>query len=180
MGIYDQTYKTIINRLLPPDKRGKGIIAYLTDLLSPLQQVHDDVFVDGNLSGGVVYRTDTLQKAHYNAQKIVFEKVLNKRFSVTSAPFIYIDLIRNAAQFNYFFNESEARPVYMYNEGELPDQPLYMWNESEIIPNYSFIIYVPTALWTTLGANDTIREGYVRAVADSYNIDGIGYLILEY
>lgn len=46
MGIYDFNLAAFGQRMLPPDKRGTGLFAYLKNLLVPLQWDHDLRFTD--------------------------------------------------------------------------------------------------------------------------------------
>jgi len=117
------------------------------------------------------------ERVRYNAQKILFEYALNKYFRVTVTPFIYIQ--NNAIKSkNFILYTTEPNASVLVTTPSAASTFLYP--TFTLTPQFNFTIYVPTALWTTLGSSDTIRDAVVRAQADKYNVYGMIYNILPY
>lgn len=144
MGIYSITYKDFVIDQLPVDKRNLVNIAYFTALLKPVETVHNDTFGP--------YRDDIIERSKQNGQRILFESILNAKFGVVSAPFIYIDNNGDNVTPAILFNESEGlQPAILFNESE-GQTPFFMVNESEMSTNRSFVVFVPIAVFTAVGS----------------------------
>lgn len=143
MSIYNITYKDFVIDQLPVDKRELVNVAYLTALLKPLETVHLDTFGP--------FRDQVVKKSKQNSQKILLESILNEKFGVVSAPFIYIDNSGDNIAPGVFFNEAEGLPpVFMFNISE-GQPPKFLNNESEVSLNRNFVVFVPLAVFTAVG-----------------------------
>ena len=136
-SIYDLTYEKQIKRLIPPHKRKPKRIAWIRDLLTPLQWLRDQVFN--------IYRPDVVERAKYNAQTIVFEEILNKKFDAMLKR-IYIVNFYNTLIYSYFYKISENKPNYFYKISE--NKPFYLFKLSEFMIDFDFIVHSPAALST--------------------------------
>ena len=166
MSVYNINYSDFVDNQLPPDKRGIVTKAYLTALLVTLEEVHIDTFGP--------YRDDVIKRSKQNGQRILFESVLNETFGVVSAPFIYIDNTGDNITPALFHNISEGLdPVILFNISEA-QPPLYLNNVSEVSANRNFIVYVPSAVFATFGA-DAIEEEVDRLKPYSTNYTIITY-----
>tara|TARA_R110000796_G_scaffold55294_4_gene128861 strand:- start:196 stop:696 length:501 start_codon:yes stop_codon:yes gene_type:complete len=143
MSIYNITFRDFVIDQLPVDKREPVNIAFFTALLKPLETLHESTFN--------AYRTDIIGRSKQNGQRILFESILNTNFGVNSAPFIYIDNSGDNITPLSFYNQAEGlAPTYLYNITE--GQPsLFFNNVSEVSSNRDFIVYVPTAVYSTAG-----------------------------
>ena len=166
MSIFDVTYKDYVSEYLPPDKREPVTQAYFTALLSALQTLHNDTYLN--------FKPFVEDLSKQNAQRILFESILNSTFGVTSAPLIYIDNTGNDITPLILFNEGEGLvPTYFFNEGE-PGGPVYLRNEGEITNNKTFIVFVPLAVYTAVG------EPQIEKEVDRLKILGTNYTIQTY
>lgn len=148
-----------INRMLPPFLRQPKTFQYLHSLLRPLQTFRD----------GLVFTYQPLleQKARYNSQVIVFEKVMNTELNTSG---IYIN---TAGRVNrvYFFNHVELFPRYIFNNSE--GKPLYLGNKVEYNPAFDFTVNAPQAVYNT-------SYDRLKGVIEKYKLVGVNYQILPY
>lgn len=108
----------------------------------------------------------------YNSQKMTFEWALNRWFICSG---IYIE--NQSLSFSGFL---------MGNSGEYSStlvnisNPSYLMNSFTISTDFSFIIYVPLAVFNSLGNSDIERENIIRSFADNYVLAGMLYDVLPY
>ena len=165
MSIYDLDFSIFANEFLPPDKRGTVQNAWQTALLTPGQQLHDEIFS--------TYRPDVIARSKHNGQKVIMEAVLNETFNITALPFIYIDNTGDDIRPQTFFNQSEGYPpVILYNESE--GTPFYFNNKSESQQNNDFKVYVPAAVYAANG------EARIAAEVDRLRPYSTNYTIISY
>ncbi|RKR83174.1 hypothetical protein BDD43_3376 [Mucilaginibacter gracilis] len=139
-------------------------LAWLTALVSPLEQTRDDVFI--------TFRNEAIEKARYNCQTIILQSILNKVFNTGNKTDIYIKNSDEFTEHTNLFNEAEGYPaIYLYNEGE--GRPIYLFNESEFEQVYDFVVYVPTAIYNA-------SLDVLKAWIDKYKFSGINYNIIAY
>jgi len=158
-SIYDLTYEKQIKRLIPPHKRKPKRIAWIRDLLTPLQWLRDQIFD--------IYRPDVVERTKYNAQTIVFEEILNKKFDAILKR-IYIVNFYNTLIYTYFYKKSENKPVYFYKKSE--NKPVYLFKKSEFLIDFDFIVHCPVGLST--------QDKIIRAIIDKYKIVGTNYTVI--
>lgn len=140
--IYDINYTDFVKDYLPPDKREEKEISWLVALLAPLETLHIDTFG--------AYRTDIIYRAKQNGQKLLMESILNDTFGVVALPFIYIDNSGDNVEPTVFFQTTEGLDgVLFFNVSELT--PQFMSNEIEVNNNKEFKVYVPIAVYTSVG-----------------------------
>lgn len=111
------------------------------------------------------------ERSHYNSQKIVLEYALNRWFSVTSAPLIYIDnnaLVNNAMLVG--IDEPETSTIAINENESLDAVGLTASNNGT-----AFTIWVPTAVWNTIAASDPDRTSIIKSFADQFVLAGITY-----
>jgi hypothetical protein len=173
MAIYDIDFSLVAERLLPPNKRNPVMLAWITALFTPLQQLHDDIFTN--------YRPDVIFRTRYNSQTIVLEGILNFIFDVQSVNKIYIDNTDNNLDQVFFYKETEGYlPVFFSTETE--DEPVYFYNEDEYLVDFDFIVYVPST-WTdssTSGRSFSDFDLQIENEVEKYRIMGTNYEVLSY
>ena len=163
MSLFDVNYEILAELNTPPYRRRPKILNFLAALVSPIQTDHDEFFN--------VFKPDIELRTKYNAQKIVFEAVLNSEFGVEIAPFIYIMNNFGGGNAVIVHNEAESIRSYVsFNESEA--NPVYFYNEAEILPEFDFTIYVPAAL---VPGSFTIDQ--VRALAEGIALVGTTFNI---
>ncbi len=166
MSIYTLDYSIFLNEYLPPDKRATIQKSWLGALLAPQQVLHDDVFI--------TYYPDVIARSKQNGQKLIMEDVLNTTFEVVGPPFIYIDNTGDDKDDVTFYNEGEGYPpVYFYNDDELED-PIYFFNSDEIAENAIFKVYVPSAVYLSVG------EARISTEVERLRVYGTTYEIISY
>lgn len=131
------------------------------------------VFMQSNFIG-------TEKRIKANTQKWIYEYMLNLSFKwpynpLVTSPYTYIYIDLTVFKDNTFYLED-----YMH-DGYYPNIAYsYMDGNYALAPFYYYTIYVPNALWTTLGSNNTERENKIRYVANKYNIYNVAYRVLNY
>jgi hypothetical protein len=163
MSIYNLDYSIFANEFLPPDKRGTVQNAWQKAVVTPEQNLHNDVFL--------TYRPDVIARSKHNGQKVVMEAVLNETFNIVSLPFIYIDNTGDDVNPITFFNINEGYPaVTFYNDNE--SQPVVsFFNETEAEQNNNFKVYVPAATYTAQGVAKIAAEvDRLRPYSTNYTI----------
>lgn len=118
------------------------------------------------------------ERLKYNAQIIVFEYALNRWFqNVGATNQIYIQI-----------NDTNGDVMLMANSSNLSskmsNQSLFsvafMGNSYSPSTQYDYTIYVPAALFATLGVTVTDQENAIRIIANKYNVAGMSYNITTY
>ncbi len=138
MGLFQTTWRTQVEKLLPPEMRSVSVIDFITSLVHPLQ-----VDIDREAD----FDEDIRLRAKFNARKMILQEALNTLFPL-SAP-IYIETQTSFANNVFLYNEAEAiPPLYSYNESE-GQQPLFVFNDTEDVDEFDFLVYVPVADYTS-------------------------------
>lgn len=112
-------------------------------------------------------------KTKFNAQKMVFEYVLNLYLNTTPTTIPLIYTTRNVVDSNGFYMGIDGDSSF----GELgteSNQDDYL-GTSYTLGQYAMTIYVPLALYTGLASTAADREARVRNIADRYVVAGINY-----
>ncbi|MEO6901557.1 MAG: hypothetical protein ABI241_00555 [Bacteroidia bacterium] len=115
------------------------------------------------------------ERIMYNSQVILYEYALNKYFLVTAAPYIYIS---NNISSSFFVMGASSSTSSNMAANSLYSST-YMGINYSVTSN-NFTIYVPSALFATLGTNDANRINAIRAFADQYVLAGINYNVIQY
>ncbi len=148
-SIYTIEWEDFIKDYLPPDKREVINIAYLKALLAPLTTVHNNTYN--------TFKPYIEDLAKQNGQRILLESILNTTFAVVGPPFIYIDNSGDDVLPVIFLNEDEGLTAnFLFNESEAT--PFYFNNAAEISNNKNFVVFVPTAVYTSVGEPAIINE----------------------
>ena len=118
------------------------------------------------------------ERIKYNPQIIVLEWALNRWFRNEAATDqIYIQT--NSTRSNFFLlGESSMYSSSMANQSVFSS--FFIGNAYSAAIQYDFTIFVPVALFNTLGASAGDREEAVRNIANKYNTAGINYDIQTY
>ena len=125
------------------------------------------------------------ERVLYNSQKITFEYALNKWFLVAySLPWTGA----NHTNQIYIENNDVAGSQMVMGATGTYSSPLAasgVYSLTAMGATYTavgndFTIYVPTAVWTTLGSTNPDRENTIRIFADKYNLAGIIYNVTNY
>lgn len=115
------------------------------------------------------------ERRKYNAQIIVLEHALNRWFQNPNNPQIYVG---NNTVTNHFLmgassSTSSTMPVLSAFVSD------YM-NDSYSPIAYNFTVYVPAALFATLGTTTQNRENAIRNIVDKYCVAGILYEVTTF
>lgn len=116
------------------------------------------------------------ERSLYNSQKILFEYALNKWFMVSSAPLIYIEN-KTVVGSPFMLGETGETSGTMAYDSQY--QQFYL-GETYTYQQIDFTIWVPIAIFNTLGSNVSNREKAVRSFADEYVLAGIIYNVKSY
>lgn len=142
------------------------------------------------------------ERARYNGQKLMMEYLLNRRFQVgafslteweviwtggapvtqSAPPYtqIYIKGTNNSTT-NFWLSDGDGLTSYMNAQG--PGSLNYLGNSYAAYTTIQFTIYVPSALYATIGANQpptVTADQAIRAVVDQYVYAGAIYQITQY
>lgn len=162
MSIYTLNYGVFANEFLPPDKRAEVQKSWLMALLAPEQTLHDEVFL--------TYRPDVVARSKQNGQKIIMESILNETFGVVTAPFIYIDNTGDDKTPKTFFNKAEGYPPVIFTNST-EGAPVFFVNSSELTQNNKFKVFVPLAVYNTVGEPKIAAEvDRLRPYSTTYEI----------
>jgi len=161
-SFYTINWADFVTDFLPPDKREDINEAYITALLTPLQTIHNQTYG--------VFRPSIEAIAKQNGQRILLEDILNTTFAVVGPQFIYIDNSGDDILPAIFFNENEGLiPNNFFNESEAT--PFYFNNAAEISNNKNFVVYVPAAVYASVGEPAIINEiERLRPASTTYTI----------
>jgi hypothetical protein len=184
-SFYSIDFTIVAERLLPPFMRQSKQLAWLKSLLTPMQEIRDNLIDVYYYDGGVCLLdgSDNFglnERLKYNSQTILLEFILNKEFAVVSAPFIYIENFVGGLDTIYLTDVSTGDvPAYV---GDSPNQvdTLFIANEDEYLPAYDFTVWVPLALYNTLGATNPERSARVQTEVNKYKLIGVTNNIATY
>jgi hypothetical protein len=119
------------------------------------------------------------ERVRYSSQIIVLEFALNRFYQVPSIdPQIYIQ--NNTVANNVFvMGNSGATSSNMVNDSVFAETTMF---NSPTFPAYlgNFTVYVPSALFATLGTTTQNRENNIRQFVDKYRLAGIKYNVLTF
>lgn len=116
------------------------------------------------------------ERITYNSQIIILEHSLNKWFrNELAADQIYLETNQIINTVFQMGNNGRYSSV-MSNVGGTT----WMGNTPSYTTQYNFTVYVPAALFTTLGTDATNRENAIREFVDKYNLAGLRYNVTTY
>jgi hypothetical protein len=160
---YSLNFYKIITRYLGVWLQPKRL-AWLSALVSPLDQTRNDTFV--------TFRNKVIEESRFNSQTLVLQELLNTVFNTGSLTAIYIKNADEFTESTFIHNEAEGYPAtYLFNEGSGP--AIFLFNEDEFNQPYDFIVYVPTAIYNA-SLNQVIAE------VEKYRFSGVNYDIQAY
>ena len=116
------------------------------------------------------------ERLSYNSQTIILEHSLNKWFrneSATDQIYITTHQIINTV---FQMGNNGRYSSTMSNLGGTT----WMGNDPSYTTQYNFTVYIPTALFLTLGTDTANRENNIRGFVDKYNLAGIKYNVTTY
>jgi len=119
------------------------------------------------------------ERIKYTSQFILLEYALNKWYRIpTTDPQIYIEK-NDVISAQFVMGESSDTSSSMPNDSV--NQIQYMVLDA-VYPDvsYDFIVWVPDAVFTTLGTNTANRENNVKNFVDKYKLSGIKYKVDTY
>ena len=119
----------------------------------------------------------TDERVKYNGQKMVLEYVLNRYLNTTATTIPTIYITNNVVDVNGFYMGFGNGQGDLGEMGNASTQDDFL-GISYTLNQYAFTIYVPAALYATLGTTAVNRENRVRNVADKYVIAGMSYNII--
>jgi hypothetical protein len=139
MSLFDVNWRTRVTNLLPSFKRSVSLVDFITALLEGLVLKSTE---------WTAFDADVSKRARFNSQIIVLQAALNNIFGVTSSPFILVETSQLIGQSLFIYNSSEGfQPTYIYNSGE--NSLIYIYNSSEISIGASFVVKIPSGIYTT-------------------------------
>lgn len=118
------------------------------------------------------------QRAGFNNSKMLLEYILNLYLNTTFATIPTIYITKTPTDFNGFYDGY----LIDNNQGEegVAGNQIHFEGISYGLNTTSFTVFVPAALFTTLGTNAANRENRVRGIVDRYNTAGATYLVTTY
>ena len=184
-SFYDIDFKIVAERLSPPFARAVKFLAWFNSLLTPLQQTRDELFEKYYYLGGSNYilpgeLIGLDERLKYNAQTVLFEYILNKHYGVVVAPYIYIVNHTGSLDTVYLADAVSGEPTSYWNDPPNDADTVFIGNESDYMAAYDFTVYVPAALYATLGASNPERDANVQFEVDKYKIIGTNNNIISY
>ena len=128
------------------------------------------------------------ERSHYNAQKIMLERVLNTYFNTTptTAPLIYITNWPSLASPWTAFPSGSGNTTNVYKGSA--NQTKYVFPAAYAATANCFTIYCPLALANALTGEtpnvvpniSTNRANIIRSLVDKYNTASVGYNIVTF
>lgn len=120
----------------------------------------------------------SFERIKYNGQKMVLQYVLNRYLNITATTLPTIYITTNTVDVNGFYLGVDGASEL----GELGDNTNQndFLGTSYSLNQYSFTVFVPVALFATLGTTTANRENRVRNVVDKYKYAGTNYNVLTY
>jgi hypothetical protein len=130
-----------------------------------------------------------VERTKYNGRYLTLTYALNKQFGTTFKAPPYPSPYGGSGTFSdiYITNAGNTQTEFMmsgpalsysyvdYSTGFMFTPPVY-----GSATTFKFIIHIPSAVYTALGATDAVRESVVRGFADKYVPAGIFYNITTY
>lgn len=152
---------------------GVSIYEALTDNtgLSPDINTSDWLLIEKDFVGAD-------ERVKYNGQKMVLEYILNRYLNTTATTIPTIYILNNPVDVNGFYMGIDGASE-LGELGTNTNQNDFL-GTSYTLNQYCFTIYVPLALYTSLGTTAANRENRVRNVADKYIIAGVNYNVTTY
>lgn len=124
----------------------------------------------------------TDERIKFSSQHMVFEYVLNRYLNTTYATIPKIYVLTNTIDTNGFYMGADGDGTFgelATNTGNITTQDDFL-GTSYSLNQYAFTIYVPAALFTTLGTTAANREQTVRNTADKFVLAGLLYNVTTY
>lgn len=121
----------------------------------------------------------TDERIKINSQIILLEYYLNRWYNIDSlSDQIYI---QNLTYVNNVFvmGNSSTYSSTMPNDSNYSETFMGL-NPTYPNTSYDFVVWIPNAVWTTLGTNFDNRYNNVAKIVDKYKLSGIKYLIDTY
>lgn len=122
------------------------------------------------------------ERIKFSSQHMVFQYVLNRYLNTTAYTVPKIYTLTNTIDTNGFYLGTDGDGSF----GELGDNTGSVTNQNDFLGTsyslnqYAFTVYVPAALFLTLGNSTANREQTVRNVVDKYRLAGITYSVTTY
>lgn len=160
-----------------PVKYGEAVYVSLTNSNTTVPTSSDWVLVQNSFIG-------VDERVMFNANKLVFEYALNKRFNgVFRQPALVSDI--------YIVKNASLLSVFVVGATENESSIIYANNSTEVIINsytfsvyYNFTIMVKTSVYNLIdpsgGANPVLTNKIIRNFVDRYNTIGLTYDIQTY
>lgn len=117
------------------------------------------------------------ERIKYNSQKVLFEFALNRWFMCSG---IYISN-QNTISSSFLLGQTGPFSSTLSNSSIIPySSPSYLTNNLVVASSVNYIIYVPTGVFNSVGANPTDSENVIRSFADNYNLAGMIYSVIPF
>jgi len=161
MGFFNLTWKTQINRIMPPVMRGVNTIDFVGALVEGLQ-FNSIEYSD--------FEDELRTRARYNGKKLVLQAALNEIFGIIAAPFIIIAWRRGIASPTYFHPIVNDNTAYFFPLSDLTTA--FFHAESDAGTGKDFTVEIPSGIHTTE------LEQKVNAEVIAYKIAGVSFDII--
>ena len=183
-SFYDVDFTILSEKVTPPFLRKPKMLAWLTSLLAPLQNVRNEFFEKYYYNGGANFlNTNTIsvdERLKYNSQTILLEFILNKAFGITTAPLIFIVNATGFADTEFLSSVTSGDVPSYWGDSPNDSDTVFLQNEIEYLPAFDFTVYVPLAVYNTLGTTNPQRDARVQKEVDKYKIIGTTNNIISY
>lgn len=159
----------VITWLLPPSLRGNTIKAWLSCLVTAIQQYY--TYLKN-------YRSTKQYHLSITSQVMYLEHGLNDTFDPVMRA-IYIDEYYESTRITVFNKSENLHPPYIYNKSENATKT-YLRNKNETNYNYYFVVWVPWLVYIGLFLNNSDKLNKMKALLNKYKCFGTFYLIKPY
>ena len=156
---YDFNHRKIATQLLPTALRKSNSIAFLSALLSPLQDIYNDFITNKNRLS---------KEARYNSQTMLFEYLLNSEFDETSRRITIKTTSAGGVRVDAVL-KSEGSKVLAYQKNEGTGKILANLKSEET--STDFIVYIPTNL--------SNKKDAIKRLINKYRFGGKIFEIIE-
>ena len=154
MSFYNINIDSIIEKMLPTQKRDVWHIDWLLSAIKGVKTVYDDF---------LIYRDATLLTLSYNSQKLLFNKAINDSCDSTLKR-IFIDNAADDLEDSYCYDLTEGQDdAYAYKLTEETFLGRYTYQLIEYNFPIDFTVWIPIILTTSTDKVKTIVNFYKLA-----------------
>lgn len=185
---FDLNYNLHSENLLNPLNRTQTNLDFITSINAPMQSAHDSLFTDYKKGANYPAYNGGTSYSIYNkvifTDKGVYESLSNGNVgnSPDSSPLMWRkrqDLYIGVDE-RIKWNGQNMVLAALLNKWYGITAPNYIWIQNYGFVSYGFDVWVPNALFTTLGATLQQRKDNVSQVVNKYIAAGVTHLVVGY